>query len=312
MGEYAVLEGHPGTVMAVDRYAVVHRAAGDSPADREEHLVERARSRAADLLMLDRSPGSFEADSSAFHLDGVKLGIGSSAAVTVCSVASVFRQAGEDLESEPIRRRLWDVCLDIHDSFQGIRGSGLDIAASIFGGCTTVIRNGPDRTPDFLPWTWPKGLRPSFVWTGHEASTPELVRAVRSYAERSPGACRTILEEMGATSASLATGVSDVVSVLESVKRYASLMADLGTGCGAPIVTEPMDRLFELAAEAGGAAKPSGAGGGDLVIAFFGTEGDEARFRRNAEHLGMTPIDFRVAPVGVHARVRGEDGGQRP
>ena len=71
-------------------------------------------------------------------------------------------------------------------------------------------------------------------------------------------------------------------------------MAALGEEVKAPIVTEDLARACALAAAAGAAAKPSGAGGGDcaLVVAF----GEEAMQRAEAALRPHFPV-FRVTPA---------------
>ncbi len=45
-------------------------------------------------------------------------------------------------------------------------------------------------------------------------------------------------------------------------------METLGHAAGAPVVTEAMARLASRIEPMGGACKPSGAGGGDVAVAF--------------------------------------------
>lgn len=298
-GEYAVLDGAPATVMAVDRYVLVEP--GDSTPG---GLVAVARAETARRLGVRLPDAPFVADSTALHSGPLKLGLGSSAAVTVGAVASVYYEVGRDVECPLTRREMWSVAHEVHDAFQGSKGSGIDIAASLFGG-RLVLRRGPDSRPSFEPWTEPPGTRWAFVWTGREASTPALVGAVRRFQESDPGAYARLSGEMAEVSEVLARrGSEGVEVVLRAFARYAHLLGELGRAAGVSLVTDSMARLIESARECGGSAKPAGAGGGDLVVAVFPQDGDVARFYEEARGLGMTPLDLRCAPRGVHVRVK--------
>src|SRR6185295_6697990 len=87
-GEYAVLDGAPAVVVAVDRRAVARRHAtprGSSPflvAVAEEIAARRGANDPAARAALEVS-----VDSTAFYNRAQKLGLGSSAAVTVAATA---------------------------------------------------------------------------------------------------------------------------------------------------------------------------------------------------------------------------------
>jgi phosphomevalonate kinase len=64
-------------------------------------------------------------------------------------------------------------------------------------------------------------------------------------------------------------------------------------------VTPAHARVIEIARRHGGAAKPSGAGGGDLAVAFFPRGGGRAEAAREARDAGLVPIDLPMDPRGV-------------
>lgn len=77
-------------------------------------------------------------------------------------------------------------------------------------------------------------------------------------------------------------------------------MQELGRLCGSDIVTEEMKRAARHAAGLGGGAKPSGAGGGDFLVAAFDDPGAAAAFSRGVGRLGLVATRFRPARRGVH------------
>src|SRR5262245_28908348 len=135
-GEYAVLDGAPAIVVAVDRRAIAQRNAtprGSSPfllAVADEIAARRGASDPAARAALEIS-----VDSTAFYDRMTKLGLGSSAAVTVAAIALALRTDDQDL--------ILEIALAAHARAQGprgARGSGADIAASVYGGTIVFTR----------------------------------------------------------------------------------------------------------------------------------------------------------------------------
>ncbi len=296
LGEYAVLEGAPALVMAADRYVELH-AAEKQPESGD--LVSFARRRTAQHLGIPVKIQGCTADSSSFSMDGRKLGLGSSAAVTTVSVASVFLEAGEDIENSQLRQRMWRIAKEIHDSFQEARGSGADIAASIFGGL--VVVKPEEAETRIQPVSLPDPPELSFVWTGRSASTAELLHHVRGFKERHPRAYEKILSAMIETAGSALNGSPDPATLAEMFRRYGALMERLGRESGANIVTDEMTVLKGLAARHGGSGKPSGAGGGDFYIALFQNVKNREEFEKQLESHGFSAFPFQIAHHGVHS-----------
>jgi phosphomevalonate kinase len=86
---------------------------------------------------------------------GNKTGLGSSAAVTVALVALVRAVAEEKL---PQKDTLFQLCVEAHRFAQGGRGSGYDVAASLFGG-VGIFMGGPVPQWEPLDFRELKGVR---------------------------------------------------------------------------------------------------------------------------------------------------------
>ena len=84
----------------------------------------------------------------------------------------------------------------------------------------------------------------------------------------------------GATDFDAALRAGDAERTVAAAAAYGEAMARLGAAAGLPIVEDRLAHIAALAAEAGGAAKPSGAGGGDVAVAFFASESAAQRFER--------------------------------
>jgi phosphomevalonate kinase len=161
-----------------------------------------------------------------------------------------------------------------HAKAQGARGSGIDVATSVWGGTIRFVRRGDEAT--VTPVTLPKGVQLTFVYAGRSASTPALLGKLRELAERDPKAHDALIGNLSSEAQAFAGAIdqNDAEALIAAVERYRAGMARLGERLGAEIETAEHAGLARLAQRHAGAAKPSGAGGGDLGVAF--TVGDEA------------------------------------
>jgi len=285
-GAYSVLEGAPAIVAAVDRYVT---ADSSRQADRETDEVHAAMAAGA----LRQAPW-FDASALRMRLaDGrdVKLGLGSSAAILVASIAAAW--AAEDRTLEP--RAMFQAALAAHRKAQG-GGSGIDVAASSFGGviaCTV----GPDGLLSVQPHTLPAGTRVGVFASPVSASTPELVGRVRAFAQRAPEAYAELIGEASQAAARVLEAGS-VAELVAHLRTQSAALAALGEAAGAPIFTPDVLELGPLAEEEGGVFYPSGAGGGDVAL-FVGAQAPSDGFRRRAEALGRFELALSVGAPGV-------------
>lgn len=295
IGEYAVLEGATAVVMAVSRRVKLYRTAG-----KMRPLVARARRAAAEYLgRLDLISHSWEADSSALYHGRQKLGLGSSAAVAAAAVASTFYEVGEAIELPEVRRRVFEVSNRVHEEFRGGRGSGADVAASVFGGIIAFRREATGQI-HLSSWEMPPEIRLVGVWSGQEASTCQMVRAVRRLRDSSHGRYRRLVEQMGLVADRFARdGSRDANALFAAMQEYLDLMRRLGRLAGVPIVTPFASLVAQAAHDCGGAAKPSGAGGGDIVVAAMPRNADIEAFRAALGPGGHWFLDLGVDPEGV-------------
>lgn len=278
-GEYAVLHGAPAICMAVNHRATARitrqnkdwhtvsapgyssvegrfLAAGAEPewlqGEDEYKLVDVAW-RALDGC----SDGglAIELDTRAFfdHVSGVKLGLGSSAAMTVALTAAMSRS--NDVFGE---------ASDVHRAFQAGSGSGVDIATSVHGGLLEY-RMHDART---VQLSWPTGLDYRLVWTGVPASTAgKLVQ----FQGRSKKPSLDALLESAAGMAKAWRSASDVLAELPA---YVEMLRQFSDDYDLGIFDAGHDKLVTEAQMAGLVYKPCGAGGGDIGI-LLGAHGEQ-------------------------------------
>ena len=279
-GAYAVLEGAPALVLAVDRFAVA-----DSSTLDDAPYAEVAAALAA------RAP---RVDVSALRHGDLKLGLGSSAAAVVAALGAVAAGDGHALDRPEVRAKIFADALAAHARVQA-GGSGVDVAASVHGGALRYAMGAPPK---------PLALPASLVWeayfSGSSARTSDMrakVDALRAVEPERYSALMGRLRELAAQAVDAASS-ADGDALVVAARAYGVALDALGGAAEAPIVTASVRELAGLAAKEGAAFLPSGAGGGDCSI-WLGTRASSEAFRSRAVALGHTRIELRVDPHGV-------------
>ncbi len=172
------------------------------------------------------------------------------------------------------------------------------MAAAVFGGVLAYTR--PEvGAPTVRALTPPAAVSPMVVGTGASSATVDHVRAVERLAARDPGAHARRLREIRCAADAFLTAyeTGNGPALLAAVRAAHEALAALGRDADLAIVTPALEAAAALAAELGGAAKPSGAGGGDVGIAFFADPDAAQRYRsRAARH------DLRILSINTGAR----------
>lgn len=289
-GEYAVLDGAQCVVAAVDARVVVETCEQDDVLPIE---VVSTRSIAAERLGL--ALGALKVNADALRSGTTKLGLGSSAALAAATAGAAYASAGADLRDEDVRRKAFSLALEGHASVAP-QGSGADVAASVFGGVLAYAMGGECQP---LSASVPGLMR--VAWTGKEARTHALVASVRAYKEASTlryDACiRRIADACARMKHAIESSALD--EFLGAVNEHHRASAELGSLVGAPIVEERLELVSKLACAAGGAAKGSGAGGGDVALAFFRDESSALRFDESCEKKAIQILSLQFSALGV-------------
>jgi phosphomevalonate kinase len=191
----------------------------------------------------------------------VKLGLGSSAALTVALTSALLRHLNR---APPGREQLLDLATRAHRRFQGGTGSGLDVATAVCGGVVALV-GGEVRS-----LTWPAGLAWLAVWSGASASTEGMLARYEAFRRRDPArfARHTAGLREIATAAVSAWERADIQPLLRSLADYDDALRALDGGAGLGIYTPEHERLARVAQQFGAVYKISGAGGGDFGVAL--------------------------------------------
>ncbi len=305
-GEYAVLEGAPALVLAVDARAVARLG---PPGDRSGHASHGSRVQHAhgpEVMLakeyaeraLGVSPMDLSLDTDALREGDRKLGLGSSAAGAVAASAAVFASAGLDPARE--RGRVFDAALAGHHAVAP-NGSGADVASAAYGGLIRFRRQG-DQT-EIETRTLPSSVVLSLVWTGSPVRTSDLVLRVKALAARDPAAHRRAIDAIVDAASALERGIAtdDADAIFSATHAHHHAMRALGEVADAPIVTPALAALDRIARSAGGAAKPSGAGGGDVALLFLPRAADAASLIPAFSAAGLTALSLPLGAEGARA-----------
>lgn len=277
LGEYAVLEGAPAMVAAV---SVRGEGVRTASAGAESPVVQAVRARAqAEGPVFE---GGVSIDTERFRGPGRnKLGLGSSAATAVATAALLLGRKDEVC---------YRVALEGHRAAAKGKGSGIDVCASFHGG-VLECEHQPGRMAPMSSGL--DGLHMGVFHLGPSARTSSFIRSCRA----APGWSRWV-RQLGdlAEGGIAAHRVGDLQRFLALVARFGWTMEGLGEDAGVPVVTEACRQLMRHAEELGGAAKPAGAGGGDVAVAWLRRPEDLDRL---AERSGLRRLELSVEPQGV-------------
>ncbi len=309
-GEYAVLDGAPAICMAVNRRAHVSITTSDNDyhsvlapgfsesagrftavGNRIEWLAGADEFSLLEAVWQEAAPTVSEnltivLDSNDFidPASSVKLGIGSSAALTVALVAAFDRITDGDIN-------VLRAATDAHRRFQQGSGSGVDIACSLAGGLIEYRMGGESISS----LTWPNGLAYASLWSGVAASTDEKLNQL---ARTEAGQARA---ELVIASARVAASwrEGNPIEILQQLRDYTKALRKFDVDHRLGIFDAGHAELADAAASAGLVYKPCGAGGGDIGIVIANDVSDIATFVDAARESEFKQLNMAIDETGI-------------
>lgn len=184
-------------------------------------------------------------------LDGQKVGLGTSAAVTVACLRWYARHRPERTADADIGA----LAREVHSRVQG-GGSGYDVTTIALGGCVRFDRD-PDRASVL---SWPQGLAMAALFTGQSAPTAPALQRMRAMGDA--------LDGIDAAARELAAlwpvaQPSTLLAALAHCERALEHAAERTPG----LVNAAVRAAKAAIVQNGAVARTSGAGGGDCVLA---------------------------------------------
>ncbi|NMP23683.1 phosphomevalonate kinase [Sulfobacillus harzensis] len=307
-----------------DAHAVVVEAPGWSPLLDRIAAKPDLRLAAQALVVLDQYFRALHLDPRPFHLvtfsdlqapSGTKYGLGSSAALTVGVVSALLKWT---LPWSPRKEEIFKLAALAHLAVQP-RGSLADVAAGVFGGIIHYERFDPgwvsqyaasQKLTELIERPWPglvvkpldtRSAVPWQVgWTGQSASTPALLDRVARFCEAHPDEFARFLARSDTAVGHFVKALvaRDGPAIIEAVRKNRHALKELSERAQLGIETPMMRAALNMAEAWGGAGKSSGAGAGDIIVAWMpGTQ--NARLRQAWNRLGIATLPLRIEPAGV-------------
>lgn len=293
-GEYSVLMGFPALVAAIDRVAICQFKEGPAlnffaKTSQEFSLLQNSPLFLAVLTTfkkhrLEPRIGEYFLDTSEFFdATGQKIGLGSSAAAATALSRMILLQ--HEIEDQDL---LFARAHEAHRLFSGGVGSGADIAAAAYGGVLLYQQGIPSpRIINLnLATIWPKIL---VIHTGKAQSTAPFVEEFIHF-KGAKSLIDNFNTEQSKCVEELLANLDKLDVFIRVINQLFKLLDILGTSVGIDIVSKEHRLIASLAQSLGGAAKPSGAGGGDIAIACV-PNAYRGEFRSLLEQSGFFTIE---------------------
>ncbi len=256
---------------------------------------------------------------SVYGVEGSKAGLGSSAAICVATAAALFELHGLGIEGN--KEQIHKLSQWAHSTVSGKVGSGIDVAASVYG-ASSYIRYSPDILKNAfpqvveMPWDYemhyvplPKQFEVAVAALGASVSTSEMIKKVNAWKASNPAEYGELMNQYNACNvmaiASLKKLSSDFSDKnLDDFKKmfnYSQFMKkQLGVKSGAPIESDDYTQLREESCANGAfVACLPGAGGGDSIAAFCLSEEKKSELQAFWKAKGLNVLDLSVSSEGV-------------
>ncbi|MCG3172557.1 MAG: hypothetical protein GMKNLPBB_00711 [Myxococcota bacterium] len=224
--------------------------------------------------------------------DGRKLGLGSSAAepAALAAVLEMIPAPARPESLAELRALMRRPELE--------PGSGADLAAALLGGVRkVVVRDGePHVTEAGLP---DDDIFLALIYSGVSQPTRHLVSLFRQRQDHPADDFRRGLEELRDAAHLVSTSwkFTPVLAMWVWAERYTEFLR----ACLKEAWIDAYDPVLELAARHQGIARPTGAGGGDCLLAAFEEEPDRAAFLHDCAQRNWQAWAIALGAEGVRA-----------
>lgn len=246
----------------------------------------------------------------------VKLGLGSSAALSVGIVASIFSYAGLDVSTFKSKLKIFKLAYISHWLVQQ-GGSGADIAVCTFGGVVYYQKADPliPQTLSHLshclelPWpyleietlSWPSNIPLCIGWTGIAASTVDFIQSFSSWKYKCPQEHQVFIEQSVEIVMRLKEALKngELDSMIHLLRLNRELLHSLSNQLELTLEVPSLTTLCHIAESLQGAAKFSGAGGGDCGISIVPDLSLVENLKHRWEQANIQLLNLKIDVSGV-------------
>ena len=249
-----------------------------------------------------------------------KIGFGSSAAVSVATVAAVLALHRQKIKTTKEKEHIFKLSCIAHFLGQGKIGSAFDVAASTFGGALIYKRFDPKwleaelkakKISEVVDVQWPhlyfeqlklpKNFEIVVGFSGKSASTKELVAKINEFKQADNAEYQGIMQELKETTEQLISAMkkSNEAQILGLIRQNRRLLTDLSDASLNELETPELRKLIEVAEQNGAAGKFSGAGGGDCAIAVCFSKKTAETVKKVIKQKDLFAVDVMVSKEGV-------------
>ena len=296
-GEHASSRGKPAIVFALNSRITVILKKHNYPnkdilISSREFNVQRAEYPSGRLNIVSKVISTFFEETllnpEQFQLiikSRIKPGFGSSAAV----IASVLGALNSYYETNFSKRELLRIGIKANYGIKGY-GSGLDIAASIYGG---LIKYQIDQEPEYLPF---EKLDLIVGNTGKKSPSGPIVKSVKELEKNNPEKIQGIFNaiESLTNEAEEAIKINDLPKLGLLMNKNQELLRKL------KVSSEVIEEMIQAAIDAGAiGGKISGAGIGDNIIVLSQSEKREEIIRALNKTRGKALTYVQIEPNGL-------------
>jgi mevalonate kinase len=276
-GEYAVLYGGMSVLLPVPRYLEFSEIDSGAVNQYSPVVREAVDLDIPEIAAFETAHGrpAIEINNDDFYMkddkgNRSKLGLGSSAAESVGVAKLRLKRAGYDLTTDisPLMKYAYMA----HDKAQGGIGSGADVAACAlacpikFSSKFDIEQNRVDR--------YVAGLKPEYqytlnlLWTGIAADTRAMVKQFGAWYHSQPDKAKAMVGQLKSAADHLAEKWFMVpeLELYDGLDEFSIIVNDCAHEAGINYSLPIHHQIEAWARSHGGRAKPTGAGGGDMIL----------------------------------------------
>ena len=225
-----------------------------------------------------------------FYHHNIKLGIGSSSAISVAIIKAFKQFYNLEMNSSEIIKNI----LNLHYITQDFEGSGVDIACSYANKGLIEARINSVQEQKWKKLTWPNKLYMEVIFTQKEVSTKSMVEQYMII--KKDDSMRELISHLIKITKIISNYWlnQDVTNILASLNQYDLIMRKIDNLAKLNIFSSIHNEIYELAKKDNVFYKPSGAGNSDIGIAFSESLDDMSRFLKSIKQTSNNALIVKV------------------